>query len=280
VNRDAVRGVRASLAVALALLAIPAEAEDARFNGIAIGTSVAALAAGAGFPTAVASEDSGNRFVYPDGTTAYADDDGRILAVAIGAGTARVAIDGAPYSFAIGRYSAADAERELSSEAEYATPALRSYRLEPQRHLVLAFDPAQRLQRVTYGEPGQLARLGLLPGDAAAKAVTYHPPQPIRPGVAASGQGPLTAVYRIAVDRSGRVAGVAVVIPPSAKETVTAARARPGLPLDPAQLAEPVAVGLRQGTYAPALLDGKPIAATIFARVHFTAPTGSAASAR
>jgi hypothetical protein len=268
VKPRAVRGVATVLAALLALTSVPALAANAPIDGIAIGTTVTALAVAAGFPTAVASEDSGNRFVFPDGTTAYADDDGRVLAIAVTSGTARVAIDGTPYAFEIGRYTVGQAERDLAADAEYATPALHSYRLEPRRDLVLGFDAAQRLQRVTYGEPGQLARLGLLPGDAAAKAVLYRPPHPLRPGFAAIGDGPLTAVYRISVDRSGAVAEVALAIPP-------APAVPPGTT---AEVAGPIAAGLKGERYAPALLDGKPIAGTIFVRVRFGPPHVDAAA--
>ena len=45
-------------------------AADPPLNGIAIGPPVAALAAALGDPVSVASEDTGNRFVFPGGTTA------------------------------------------------------------------------------------------------------------------------------------------------------------------------------------------------------------------
>jgi hypothetical protein len=102
------------------------------------------------------------------------------------------------------------------------------------------------LERVTYGEPGQLARLGLLPGDGATKAVAYHAPRR-RPAGAATVSGPRTTVYRVAIDRAGNVRKVDVVIPSSAPDA-------------DADLGR----GLMSERYLPATLDGRPIAASVF----------------
>ncbi len=223
------------------------DAADLPLNGIALGTSVRAAAQTLGPPTAVVSSDSGNGFAFAGGATAYADDDGIVLAVELRSGSPRIDVDGTPRTFAIGAYSTQRADADLAEVAEFATPTVRSYRLAPRRDLVLGFGPSsRRLERVTYGEPGQLARLGLLPGDGATKAVAYHAPER-RPAGAATVSGPRTTVYRVAIDRAGNVRKVYVVIPSSAPDA-------------DADLGR----GLVSERYLPATLDGRPIAASVF----------------
>jgi hypothetical protein len=246
------RRAPAALGAACALLVAPRLAgADLPLSGIAIGNSVGALAATLGPPANVTSADSGNRFVFPGGATAYADDDGVVLAVDLQAGNPRIDIDGVIRAFPIGSYSAARADSDLADVAEFTTATLRSYRLAPRRDLVLGFSAATgRLARVVYGEPGQLARLGLLPGDGATKAVIYHAPRLRGPSVAPIGTGSRTSVYRVAVDRSGAVRSVDVVIPSSAPDSDAEPRLR-----------------LLAGHYAPATLDGRSIGATVFVQV-------------
>jgi TonB family protein len=100
---------------------------------------------------------------------------------------------------------------------------------------------------VTFGEPGQLARLGRRPGDAAAKAVVYHAPRSRRPAGSAGPSEPRRTVFRIAIDRSGTVSSVEVTIP-SAESAADRA----------------LAAELQAARYTPATLDGRPIAATVF----------------
>lgn len=240
---------RAALPALVLLLAPPAAAADLPLNGITVGASIGTIAQTLGPPASVNSGDDGHRFDFPGGAAAYADDDGLVLAVAAGTGSPRVEVDGTPRSFPIGDYSTARADAELAAVAEFATATQRSFRLAPRRDLVLEFDAGtRRLQRVTYGEPGQLARLGLLPGDAATKAVAYRAPRLHRSaaGPAAPG-GPWRTVFRVAIDRSGAVTGVDITIP-SAEPVVDSA----------------LAGRLQADRYTPATLDGRPIAATIF----------------
>jgi hypothetical protein len=100
---------------------------------------------------------------------------------------------------------------------------------------------------LAYGEPGQLARLGLLAGDGAAKAVAYRAPRIRRPAREVASDGPRTTVFRVALDRTGTVRDVDVVIPS-------------GLPAADAELGRE----LMTDRYAPATLDGRPIAASVF----------------
>jgi hypothetical protein len=236
-----------------ALTIAPPASADVPLSGIPIGASVRAIVPQLGEPSAVVSADNGQRFVFAGDRTAYTDDDGIVLAVETGAGTPQVDVDGPVRSFPIGSYTTARADAELAGVAEFSTPGIRSFRLAPRRDLVLEFGPANRLKRVAYGEPGQLARLGLLPGDAATKAVVYRAPQlrPTAAGPAASPAGdaaaPLTTVYRIAIDRAGSVKGAEVFIPSALPE----------------HDAEPER-GLVRTRYVPATLDGRPIAATVF----------------
>jgi hypothetical protein len=247
----------AAVASALSLLsanapAFPnrAEAADLPINGITIGVSIGALARTLGAPASVDSGDGGHRFDFSDGGAAYADDDGIVLAADARAGSPRVDVDGTVRVFPIGAYSKARADADLAAVAEFATPTLRSYRLGPRRDLVLAFGPASnRLARLTYGEPGQLARLGLLPGDAAAKAVDFRAPRPRSP-IPAPASGSQATVLRVAVDRAGSVSGVDVIVASS----------------DAAADAE-LARRMRGQRYTPAALDGRPISATTFVEI-------------
>jgi hypothetical protein len=243
------------MVAACALLALPAAAAaDEPLGGIAVGAPVSAAAATLGPPADVNSGDDGQRFAFPSGSTAYTDDDGIVLAVDMRSGSPAVEIDGHARRFAIGAYTAARADADLAADAEYSSATVRSYRLAPRRDLVLAFDASTaRLQRLAYGEPGQLARLGLLPGDPAAKAVVYRAPRPRSggaPGAGFAGDGMAAgrrAVFRVGVDRFGNVTSVDVLIASGdgAADTVVAGR-------------------IRGARYAPAQLDGRPIAATVF----------------
>jgi hypothetical protein len=244
------RAGHALTATALLLVAPAAASAELPIDGITVGRSVGEVARILGPPARVTSADSGNEFVFAHGTTAYTDDDGIVLAVGTQTGSPRIEIEGAVRAFGIGTYSAARADAELADIAEFTTETARSYRIAPRRDLVFAFDRTQRLERVTYGEPGQLVRLGLLPGDAAAKAVTYHAPR-LRGSASVSADGSGATVYRIAIDRAGAVKAVDVVI----------ASALTG---DDASVAR----HLRTDHYAPATLDGRPIAAAIFVEAH------------
>jgi hypothetical protein len=209
---------------------------------------VRALAQTLGAPSAVSSEDSGNRFVFASGATAYADDDGIVLAIDTHFGSPQIDVDGTVRVFPIGAYSTARADADLADVAEFATPTLRSYRLSPRRDLVLSFGAASnRLEHLAYGEPGQLTRLGLLPGDAAAKAIAYRAPTLRRSTREAGPPGARAGVYRVSVDRNGTVRGVDVVVP-----------------CDVAGSDADAAGVLLSDRYAPATLDGRAIAATIF----------------
>jgi hypothetical protein len=242
------RRTGALLPLSLLLIAPRIAAAELPLDGITIGSSVAALARALGAPASVASADSGQRFVFPSGAIAYADDDGVVLAVDLPAGSPRVEVDGTVLTFPIGEYSTARADVELADAAEFTTPTLRSYRLAPRRDLVLSFaESTNRLDRVSYGEPGQLVRLGLLPGDPAATAVAYRAPRLRRAGSGPAPSGAGASVYRIAIDRSGAVRAVEVVI-------------ASGSPQSDAEATR----GLQADRYFPATLDGRPIAATIF----------------
>jgi hypothetical protein len=238
----------AAAAVLAILLAPGIAAADVPPSGMRVGMPISVIAQAIGTPTTVVSDDTGHRFVFAEGTTAYTDDDGIVLAIGSRTGTPRVDVDGLVRSFRIGTYSTERADAELAAVAEFATSTRKSYRLAPRRDLVLEFGASsQTLERVTYGEPGQLARLGLLPGDGATKAVVYRAPQLRTPAAAAPAGAASAAVYRIAIDRAGNVTDVAVAIPAAAMSGAA----------DPARR-------LRGERFTPALLDGRPIAATVF----------------
>jgi len=242
-------------ACALLLAGTRLAAAEVPFDGMTIGMPVGTAAAALGPPVAVSSENDGHRFTFAGETAVYTDDDGTILAIDARAGSPRIEVDGEVRTFAIGRYTAQRADAELAGVAEFTTPTRHSYRLGPRRDLVFEFSaPGQLLDRVTYGEPGQLVRLGLLPGDAAAKAVTYRAPQLRRSGdepppAAPAGSGDAT-VFRLTIDRGGTVSAADVLVPSSR-------------PSDDARLA----ATLRTRRYTPANLDGRPISGTVFVEV-------------
>jgi hypothetical protein len=237
----------------LVLLLFPAVGRaDVPFNGVTIGVPVGALAQTLGVPADVTSGDAGHRFAFAGGVTTYTDDDGIVLAVDAQSGAPRVEVDGVERTFRIGNYTSARADAELAAVAEFATPTRKSYRLAPRRDLVLTFGEVSHvLERVTYGEPGQLARLGLLPGDGASKAVAYRAPL-LRSTPERVAGGATPVVYRLSVDRGGHVTDVAIALPTSRATNAA---------LDES------ARELRAQRYAPAVLDGRPIAATVFVEV-------------
>ncbi len=246
-------GAAALTAVVLALAGGPAVAVTTVPDPqLSIGAPVAAWVTKLGAPVAVTSADSGHRFLFSGGQAAYTDDDGLILAVELQAGSISIAIDGRSHHFAIGRYTLAQADAELAEDAEFAGPALRSYRLAPRRDLVFGFEPASnRLERVTFGEPGQLVRLGLLPGDVAARAVAYRAPRPVTLANAPA-TGPNAIVYRLTIDRAGAVRDVGILFGPAT----------------PAQDAT-FSQALRRDRYTAATLGGRPIRATVFSEQRY-----------
>ncbi len=242
--------VPAAVLVGALLAGSVAGGGDTPVRGLTIGAPIAAVMQALGPPTAVMSLDNGNRFAFGPQTAAYVDADGQVLAIDLRAGTPVIAIEGNARTFPIGTFTVAQAAAELADVAEFAGPAFRSYRLGPRRDLVLGFTGSadlDRLNRLSYGEPGQLARLGLLPGDSAVKSVPYRAPRLTRPAAAALAEDASNAVYRLDIDRGGAVTSVAAV-------GSTAAPA-----VDDAQLQR-----LRARRYACATLGGRPIGATIF----------------
>lgn len=247
---------RAAIVLGTALSVGPtiATAGQSAIGGVAIGMPIAEATAALGPPLDVASVDSGHRFVFAGGIIAYADDDGRVLAVESRCGSPRIDIDGQSQSLPIGTYSLGRADAELAEVAEFSTPRARSFRLAPRRDLVLDFSASNVLERVAYGEPGQLARLGDLPGDAAAKALPFRAPVPRRALPAPGGTGARTTLYRLEIDRRGAVSGVDVI----------SSSARAG---DADADADASIRRLSAERYVPATLGGRPIAATIFVQV-------------
>jgi len=204
-------GVAASAAVLIAALPLAAGADTAAVAGVTLGVPIAGIATALGPPVDVASTDGGNRFAFAH-VAAYTDGDGIVQAVDASAGTPRIDVDGTPHAFAIGSYALARADAELASDAEFARSDVRTYRVPPDRELVLVFaDATQRLARVVYGERGAIVRLGLVPGENPATIAAYTAPR-VRSTALAGDRGTDATVVRIAVDSRGNVQTVDVVI--------------------------------------------------------------------
>jgi hypothetical protein len=221
-------------------------ATEVPIGGVTIGTAIAAIVHDNGFPSAVATTDAGNRFTFP-AAIAYTNDDGIVVAAETASGTVTVEVDGKPKAFVIGDYTNAQADLELATVAEYAGDGVRTYRLSNERELVLLFDKqSKKLTRVTYGQRGQLARMGLISGDDTVKAVPYKAPQ-IRHTAIADGTGTRITIVKLNVGRTGDVKDV-TVISPSGDAAFDA-----NLPK-----------ALSTDVFIPATFGGRPIGSTVF----------------
>jgi hypothetical protein len=235
------------LSVALAF-ALPASigAAETPVGGIVVGASLLATVRENGIPTAVETLDSGNRLTFPN-AVAYTNDDGVIIVAETATGSAPIEVDGKTRTFAIGSYSSAQADLDLSTVAEFATESTRTYRLSPQRELVLTFDKTtQKLTRISYGQRGQLARMGLISGDDILKAVPYKAPR-IHTTALKDGTGTHVTIVKLDIGRDGDVKNVAVVVP-SGDATFDAS----------------LAATMSTDKYLSAQLGGRAIAATFF----------------
>jgi len=242
---------RARALFALAVIVsfgVPAAAE-APVGGVTIGSTIAALVRESGFPASVESMDTGNRFTFA-GAVAYANDDGIVVAAETAAGSVTVEIDRKLKTFAIGTYTMPQADAELSNVAEFAADGVRTYRLSPERELVLLFDrTTQKLARIAYGQRGQLARLGLVSGDDGNKTVPYKAPR-LRHTALSDGNGSRATIVKLEIGRSGDVKTVAIVVPSS-----------------DSAFDENVPKVLVTDRFIPATLAGRAIGATVFREI-------------
>jgi hypothetical protein len=199
--------------VAIVAFALPLlGAAEAPVGGITIGSTIAAMIRENGIPTAVETIDMGNRFAYAN-AVAYANDDGVVVAAETATGTVPIEIEGKPRMFAIGTYTSAQADKDLATVAEFASDNARTYRLSAERELVLTFDKTTHvLARVSYGQRGQLARMGIISGDDTLKAVPYKAPK-IRSTALKDGTGTHVTIVKLDVGRAGDVKTVTVVVP-------------------------------------------------------------------
>jgi hypothetical protein len=201
-------GLSAVLAFALPAIG----AAETPVGGIVVGASLAATVRENGVPTAVETIDSGNRLTFLR-AVAYTNDDGVIIVAETSSGSVAIDVDGKLRTFTIGSYPSAQADLDLSTVAEFASENTRTYRLSPERELVLTFDKTtQKLARVSYGVRGQLARMGLISGDDILKAVPYKAPR-IHTTAIKDGAGPQVTIVKLDIGRDGDVKNVAVVVP-------------------------------------------------------------------
>jgi hypothetical protein len=224
----------------------------------ALAAPVAALVRRCGAPARVASRDDGNHFTFlDDGATVDAlvdPDRDAVRALDMhGSAPLNVTVDvgGTSRTFAFGSYALAQADAELTDVADYAFATSRAYRLDPERELVLGFDPATGcLSRVAIGERATLARLGVLPQPIDQPPFPYAAPI-LKHTALPDAAGAQTTIVRLDVDQAGVVRTVVVVVPST----------------DPAFDAT-LARRLGDDRYAPARLAGRPIAAGVFRELH------------
>ena len=223
---------------------------DAPIAGIFIGHTIAATIRDLGLPESVDSTDVGNVFAFA-ASTAFVDDDGTVRALETNTGAPTIAIEGTLVRFPIGTFTSAQADARFANIAEFSSDTLRSYRLSPQRELVLIFERAtQRLAHVYYGERGPLARLGILPGDDINTTVPFRAPL-VRGTSFANMSGALTTIVRLDLDARGNVTKTTVVVPS----------------IDPAADAT-IVKQLAGEHYAPAQLGGRQIGGVVYREIH------------
>jgi TonB family protein len=208
-----------ALALACALMVCaPASAAELALDGVAVGTTIPVVVAAHGLPGSVAAAESGNRFDWTgaDGTLrCVTDDDARVRAVdwmPAGTPSMTVEIDGKrtpPLRF--GTFTPSLADSQIASPSEYATATMRSYRIAPQRMLVLYFDRAGTLSRAVYGEELILIRAGILPADTRTPPFPFKPPQ--ARSTARVGTGTRGAIVRVDLDRKGAVQSTSILVP-------------------------------------------------------------------
>jgi hypothetical protein len=234
------------LSAVLALAPPAIGAAETPVGGIVVGASLAATVRENGIPTAVETIDSGNRLTFAR-ADAYTNDDGVILVAETSSGSVAIDVDGKTRTFTIGSYASIQADLDLSTVAEFASDNTRTYRLSPERELVLTFDKTtQKLARVSYGQRGQLARMGLISGDDILKAVPYKAPR-IHTTAIKDGTGTQVTIVKLDIGRDGDVKNVAVLVPSG-----------------DAKFDANLAATMSTDKYLSAQLGGRAIAATYF----------------
>ena len=263
----------AALLVAAALSAPAFAAPDAFSTAtIALGSNIGAAIKAHGMPADVSSLDSGHRWTWEDGPNALrviTDDDGvvRLVDIRRASGTFDAGAAAAAH-FTFGTSTGAQAEAALHPIADFAGPGkfpdgvtkahVQSFRLTPQRELVLLFDDTSAtLQEVIYGDRGTVVRVGFLPGaeDQIAKLV-YKAPVLRRAGaLEAPRSGPAgSAIVRLSLDKAGAITEAAIAYSSGDAALDAAAKA-----------------AALKDSFAPAQLAGKAVSAVVY-RVEKVAP--------
>jgi hypothetical protein len=249
--------LRLAAIAALAVCAAPLAAQaDTLIGGVALGTPLDALVKTMGAPAAAHSGDNGNEIVWQqagDETGVFVED-GVVDAIVyqpVRAKRITVDFDGKPVSFAVGTYTADQADAQLAADAQFSTGSTRTYIPAPGRELVLHFDErTNTLASVAYGERGTIARIGYINADEIATAVPYHAAILNKSAINDAATGP-AALIAYAIDRHGVVTTVRVIMPSGVR------------PFD-----ELLANGLLGDMFTPAHLGGREIASTYYRMVH------------
>ncbi len=188
-------------------------------GGIAIGESLPAVISTYGTPAAARADASGNLFLWSNAQgrlRCTVDDDGRVNAVdeTPPAGSLlTVDVDARPVVVRFGSLTPAQADEELTSIAEFASDRTRTYRLEPDRELVLSFSgPRGVLDRAVFGRHLTLVRAGVLPDDARSPMFPFAPARPADAATATESTAASAAIIRVELDRLGIARSTSVVV--------------------------------------------------------------------
>lgn len=222
---------------------------------------VAALVRQYGAPTAVATRDDGQHFVFADATsslTAYIGDNDtdaivHAIDVTLPSGTAYdVRLDdGATHHLVFGATTSIGARDALAAEAETEGTNFRVFRRSADSDVVLIFDAkTSMLARIVVGDRGALLRMGYLVDPMPTQHRFPYSAPVLKKSSVPEGTGARGTVFRLDVDRLGLVRNVAVVVPSD----------------DAAQDAK-LAKELDGDSYVPAKYGGRTIGASVYREV-------------
>jgi hypothetical protein len=211
-----------------------------------------------GAPAAVASKDDGQHVVFSDATATLdtiIDDDAIVHALDLteAPGTPYAFdLDGTSHTVVFGRTTSLAARDALAADAETEGSTFRVFRRDDASTVVLVFDAANALlTHVIVGDRATILRLGYLRDPAPTQQSRFPFTAPrLRGNGVPGGDGPQATVARLDLDRAGTVRDVTIIV-----SSADAAFDRA------------LAVRLARESYAPALLGGRPIGASVLREI-------------